>query len=46
MTTEQYNKQKAGLEKVLPTPYTAKDISFTPVDPMIMDVKTDQIIRY
>jgi len=46
MTTEQYNKQKAGLEKVLPTPYTAKDISFTPVDPTIMELETDQIMHY
>lgn len=40
MTKEQYQKQKEGLEKVIPNDKTVQDISFDPLDRFITEFET------
>ena len=45
MTEEQYQKQKQGLEKILPTPLTIDQISRSPLDTNLMATKTSELIE-
>ena len=45
MTKEQYEKQKAGLMKVMPKDKTVQDIIFDPIDRFTLSIETGGTTR-